>query len=748
MKLSARWKPQLSLNTWIRIAAGVAIVFAFLTHEAEWLQSRLVQQMELFAYDARLRLFMPRTLDPRVVILDIDEKSLNAEGRWPWSRDKVALMVRQAFDKYGVRVLGFDVAFAEPDPSSGLASLEALAQAERKDDSEYQAWLEKARLTLDYDRLFADEISKYPVVLGFFLGGKTDRSGVLPPPTFVASALGEPGWEFRHHLSTGFSGNIDQLLKQATAAGHLYPALDVDGVTRRVPMFMKFGDGFYEALSFAVTRTYLGNAAAKIQVRPPTAGTNLATIPWVEVGPIRIPLDENMAALVPYRGATGVYRYISATDVIRGTLPVDELRDKIVIVGTSAQGLLDLRATPVREDFPGVEVHANLISGFLDQRIMHKPVEILAISVLTVLLLGLPLAVLLPRLSPIISTAAVGAILILLVAVNLYVWRSHELVLNLAAPLTMILVLYLLNMAWGFFMETRSRRLMSGLFGTYVPKELVAEMSKNPEEYSMRGESREMTVLFSDVRDFTSISEGLSPAGLRDMMNAYLTEMTETIQHTRGTIDKYIGDAIMAFWGAPLHDPDHAPNGVTAALDMQKRIRSLDPDFARRGWPALNIGVGLNCGTMNVGDMGSRFRRAYTVMGDAVNLASRLEGLTKEYGVGILVSENVIKAAPGFVYREVDKVAVKGRTEGVLIYEPLGKVGEVDESLVEEAYLFEKVLGHYRAQRWDEAERLLAELTSASPQTKLYKLFRERIFQYRYNPPDAGWNGVWVFKTK
>jgi adenylate cyclase len=250
------------------------------------------------------------------------------------------------------------------------------------------------------------------------------------------------------------------------------------------------------------------------------------------------------------------------------------------------------------------------------------------------------------------------------------------------------------------------------------------------------------------VRDFTSISEGLSPKSLGDMMNAYLTAMTETIQDTRGTIDKYIGDAIMAFWGAPLHDAEHALHGVGAALDMQKQIRALDADFARRGWPALNIGVGLNCGTMSVGDMGSKFRRAYTVMGDAVNLASRLEGLTKEYGVGILVSENIIKAAPGFVYREVDRVAVKGRTEGVLIYEPLGKVGEVDESLVEEVYLFEKVLGHYREQRWEEAERLLGELATASPQTKLYKLFRERIFQYRYNPPDAGWNGVWVFKTK
>jgi adenylate cyclase len=368
--------------------------------------------------------------------------------------------------------------------------------------------------------------------------------------------------------------------------------------------------------------------------------------------------------------------------------------------------------------------------------------------VLTILILGLPLAALLPRLSPIIATGAIAGVLLVLVGVNLYVWRAHNLALNIAAPLTMLVVLYLLNMAWGFFMETRSRRLMSGLFGTYVPKELVAEMSKNPEEYSMRGEAREMTVLFSDVRDFTSISEGLTPEGLRDMMNAYLTEMTEVIQATRGTIDKYIGDAIMSFWGAPVSDAEHAPHGVEAALSMQKKIRNLDSDFAKRGWPALNIGVGLNCGSMNVGDMGSRFRRAYTVMGDAVNIASRLEGLTKEYGVGILVSENIVKAAPGFVYREIDKVAVKGRVEGIPIFEPLGKVGEVEESVVEEAYLFEKVLGHYRAQRFEEAERLLAELASASPNMKVYKLFRERIFQYRYNPPAPDWNGVWVFKTK
>ena len=738
---------KLSVTSWIRMGIGVALTLALVAHEADWYQYRFVQQLELWAYDARLRLFMPKTLDPRIVILDIDEKSLNAEGRWPWSRDKVALMVRQLFERYEIRVLGFDVAFAEPDTSSGLASLEKLGQNELRGHPEFQTFLQQARQTLDYDRIFADEIAKYPVVLGFFLGGKTDKSGELPLPTFIERSLGDPNWQFIHNLATGYSGNIGQLQKQATAAGHLYPSLDFDGVTRRVPIFMKYGEGYYEALSFAIARTYLGNVPARIRVLPPTVD-NLATIPWVDIGDIRIPLDDRMSALVPYRGASGVYRYVSATDVMRGVLPADELREKIVIVGTSAQGLLDLRSTPVREDFPGVEVHANLISGFLDQTIMHRPAEILAVSVLTLLLIGIPFAILLPRLSALTSTAAVAGVLVVLVAINLYAWKSQNYVLNIAAPLTLLGLLYLLNMAWGFFAETRSRRLISGLFGTYVPKELVAEMSKNPEEYSMRGESRDMTVLFSDVRDFTSISEGLSPEGLRDMMNAYLTEMTEVIQHSRGTIDKYIGDAIMSFWGAPLNDPEHATHGLEAALAMQKRIRALDEPFAKRGWPILNIGVGLNCGVMNVGDMGSRFRRAYTVMGDAVNIASRLEGLTKEYGVGILVTENMVKEAPGFVYREIDKVVVKGRQEGLAIFEPLGRIGEVGETQLQEVDRFHKALELYRKQRWDEAANLLQSLAHAAPASKLYKLYLKRIAHFRENPPGPAWNGLWVFTTK
>ena len=745
MKFLARFMPQ-SWGSAARIGAGVAVVLGFLVHEADLTQFRILQQLELWAYDARLRLFMPKTLDPRIVILDIDEKSLNAEGRWPWSRNKLALMTRQLFDRYQVRVLGYDVAFAEADPSSGLSTLDALAANDLRGVNEYRTALERLRPSLDYDQLFAEEIKKYPVVLGFFLGGKPERSGVLPPPIFSFKDLGYE--QINHHLAAGFSGNIATLQKAATAAGHLYPSLDFDGVTRRVPMYMRYEDGFHEAIALSMIRTYLGNAPARVQVEPYGGFSKAAVVRSVQVGDLRIPLDESMSAMIPYRGARDVFQYVSATDVVRGTLPPEALKDKIVIVGTSAQGLVDLRATPVREDYPGVEVHASLLSGFLDQTIMHHPPEARTIAVLTILLLGIPFAILLPRVSAVIATVAITALVVVVVSINLFLWRVHHIVLSVAVPLLMLLMLYFMNMAYGFFAQERAKRLITGLFGTYVPRELVEQMSKNPEEYSMRGESREMTVLFSDVRDFTSISEGLTAEQLKEMMNAYLTSMTEVIQQQNGTIDKYIGDAIMAFWGAPIPNAQHARDGLEAAMEMQKSIRTLDPDFARRGWQPLHIGVGLNCGEMNVGDMGSKFRRAYTVMGDAVNLASRLEGLTKEYGVGILVSESVVNAVPSFLYREIDKVQVKGRAEGVAIFEPLGRLDQVDEATADLVDRFQRMLEHYRAQRWDEADKLLAALAQSDPDGKLYKLFRQRIFEFRYNPPGPTWNGVWVFKTK
>ena len=747
MRLPALLRQRVSLNTVVRVAVGLLLVALFVGHESGIYPIAALERMELQAYDARLRLFMPQRTDPRVVILDIDEKSLIAEGQMPWPRDKMALMVRQLFDKYHVKVVGFDVTFPEPDRSSALETLDRLGKDQLRDDAAFQAFLHQARPSLDYDRVFGEEIAKHPVVLGFFMSPKPDRAAVIAPPVLNADAL--PPARYSAVDATGWSGNRPEMQQNATAAGHLGPALDVDGVTRSVPMLMRLDGNYYEAMSLALARTYLGNVP--IAVHPDTRTQGDDTIGWItsiQAGNLNIPLDEAMRALVPYRGGAYTFRYISATDVIRGKLPVEELADKIVIVGTSAQGLLDIRLTPVGEDYPGVEVHANMVSGILDQSIKQKPLFATAASTVIVLFIGLALALILPRIGVLASTATGACVLAALVAGNLLLWQGPGLVFNIAAPALLVLLLYFFNIVYGFFLEARHKRLITGLFGTYVPKELVAEMSRNPEEYSMEGESRVMTVLFSDVRDFTSISEGLTAESLKDMMNTYLTAMTEVIQDKRGTIDKYIGDAIMAFWGAPVADEKHAANGVEAALEMQRRIRELDPEFAKRGWPHLNIGVGLNCGEMNVGDMGSRFRRAYTVMGDAVNLASRLEGLTKEYGVGILVSESMVSAASGFVYREVDTVVVKGRTEGVKIYEPVGRQGEVGESVLGDIERFNKALELYRRQRWEEAEAMLKALSYAAPDSKLYKLYLKRLSHFRENTPGPAWNGQWVFTTK
>jgi len=320
--------------------------------------------------------------------------------------------------------------------------------------------------------------------------------------------------------------------------------------------------------------------------------------------------------------------------------------------------------------------------------------------------------------------------------------------LPLASGLLLISTIYVLNMTYGFFIESRGKRQLAGLFGQYVPPELVDEMAKNPEAISLEGESREMTVLFSDVRGFTNISEGLDPKQLTQLMNEFLTPMTHVIHDNRGTIDKYMGDAIMAFWGAPLADSQHASHAVKAGMEMLANLNNLQAQFKARGWPEIKIGVGLNTGVMTVGNMGSEFRMAYTVMGDAVNLGSRLEGLTKNYGVQMIVSEFTREKAPEYIYRELDIVRVKGKDKPVVIYEPVCVAGEEDKSLKDELKLYRETLKLYRAQNWDLAEMQFINLQKLHPQRHLYAMYIERIAHYRQNPPGAGWDGVFTFQTK
>ncbi|HYG32807.1 MAG TPA: adenylate/guanylate cyclase domain-containing protein, partial [Methylophilaceae bacterium] len=436
------------------------------------------------------------------------------------------------------------------------------------------------------------------------------------------------------------------------------------------------------------------------------------------------------------------------TDVLDGKVAPEKLKDRIVLVGTTAPGLMDLRATPVQHIYPGVEVHANVIAGILDQNIKERPAYVLGAEFLILLLAGLLLAFLLPALSPVWATVLATTMLVSGLTFNLLMWESANLVLPLAPFLLLVATIYVLNMSYGFFIESRGKRQLAGLFGQYVPPELVDEMAKDPSAFSLEGESREMTVLFSDVRGFTTISEGLDPKQLTQLMNEFLTPMTHIIHHARGTIDKYMGDAIMAFWGAPLHDPGHARHALLASMQMVHALTDLQARFKEKGWPEINIGVGLNTGLMTVGNMGSEFRMAYTVMGDAVNLGSRLEGLTKNYGVHIIVSEFTRAQAPDFIFRELDVVRVKGKDKPVTIYEPVCETSQLEATLQDELRLYTDALERYRRQDWDGAGKQFLDLQKHYPQRYLYQMYSERIAYFRQHAPGENWDGVFTYETK
>ncbi|MBI3069479.1 MAG: adenylate/guanylate cyclase domain-containing protein, partial [Betaproteobacteria bacterium] len=712
--------------------------------------------LEAIVYDTRLTLTMPRTVDPRIVILDIDEKSLaekeqGGEGHWPWPRDRLALLLDKLFDHYGVAIVGFEIVFAERDESSGIRVLERLGAQELRDVPQFQSAFGRIRPQLAYDDIFAAKMKGRPVVLGYTFSGEEEarapKKGLLPAPTlptgtFAGRNIGFVGFN-------GYTANLPELQKVAASAGHFNPFTDDDGIVRRVPLLAEYRGGYYEALALAMVRVLLGSPRLQPGF-PGDAGLSkgYGGLEWLEVGPLRIPVDENVTSLVSYRGRKGSFKYLSVVDVLNARTEVADLKGKIVLVGTTAPGLLDLRATPVDPVYPGVEIHANLIAGILDQNIKQKPAYVVGAEFTLLALAGLAMALLLPLLNPFKATVTTLLVLVLVLAMNVVVFHYGHLVLPLAAALTMILLLFALNMSYGFFIEARGKRQITGLFGQYVPPELVDEMAKDPEKFSMEGESREMTVLFTDVRGFTTISEGLDPKELSNLMNSFLTPLTEVIYKHRGTIDKYMGDCIMAFWGAPLLDPNHARNGIVAGLEMHQALRALNPQFQARGWPHIRIGVGLNSGRMSVGNMGSRIRLAYTVMGDAVNLASRLEGITKQYGADIIVGEGTKDLVSDVVFRELDRVRVKGKDEPVAIFEPLGFTGQVDKAKLDEMKLFHQALKFYRNQEWDMAELQLLNLQKMAPDCYLYKAYLERVAFFRSNPPGADWDGVFKFETK
>lgn len=730
------------------VAAMLAIQLAYLSSPQ---QLRLVTRLNNLVYDTRFGLLPPqRQAMLPIVIVDLDEFSIQREGRWPWGRSKVARLVSH-IRAYGAVLIGMDIVFSEPGGNAVRAVLKGAQWSPG-----LAAELRQEKSTFNEDRTLARSLGRR-TVLGYFFQNSGHSSGRLPFPFYRL-----PDAQRRRntllHMSD-YTASLPVLANQAIGQGFVVAIPDVDGVVRRVPLVIQHGDGVYASLTLVMARLALGAHWTKLH--------------WVDNGTafvadrinigdkVTIPVSANGSMLVPYRGHAGSFPTVSATRVLRGDLSAAEkkLLDRaIVLVGTSALGLSDLRTTPLQTAFPGVEIHANVLDTILqaalgENTFYYQPGWAPAASLLLLLLLGSILAVLLPGRSPLWMLVLAICWITLVLAGNAWLWQVKHWALPMALLLITVVIVASFNLVVGFVEASRNRRHVENLFGAYVPQAYVKRMLAQPETATMAGEQRDMTVLFADVTGFTRLSENLTTGELKHWLNRYLTEVTGIIFEHQGTIDKYVGDMVMAFWNAPIDEPMHAQKSVLTALAMQKRLVTLRDEFATDGLPPLHIGIGLNSGAMDVGDMGSVYRRAYTVLGDAVNLGSRLESLTRFYGVNILVSDATREQCGDVLFLPVDRIRVRGKHKPVDVFEPLCHMDDADEALRARVTQFEQALTAYRNRGFAEAQAILEQRVSleagrASGRERLYRCYLQRIAAFQAQPPPVDWDPVFVHGDK
>jgi adenylate cyclase len=733
------------MNKRIPILLGIILVLF-----AVWLQITSIESVRLLitrlnnlAYDMQLRTTVyTRTdaLNSNVAIIDIDDKSLAALGRWPWPRAKLAELV-QRLQSLGVAVIALDMMFPEKETDITESIQQELFKRNLASPL-IERTLKKIQPDLDNDKQLAESFINKDIVLGITFLQKNEKSGLLPNPIFELTDSHMQQLNFIQ--AKGFISNIHNIQAAAKNGGFINVYADPDGIIRRVPLLIRYQNNLYPSLAFEAVKLFLFS-----NIKLHTADYNqMQELESVQLGTHIIPVDSMGNMLIPFRGKSFTYPYFSALDVIQGKIPDNVLTGKIAFIGTSATGVGDLRATAVQGAFPGVEIQATIADSILQDRYSYRPAWTTGAEICLTIILGVILVLLYPYLGPRSLLILSFLIPLILVFLNDLLWQRTGLVIFVLIPTLLIIMLAIVNTIYGYIFETRRRERLKEMFGQYVPKKHIDEMLKATGSYGLHGEDREMTVLFADIRNFTTISEPMQATDLKEMLNQFFTPMTEIIFNHQGTIDKYIGDLIMAFWGAPLKDKKHAQHALSAALDMQAMVEKLKPIFAEKGWPEIEIGIGLNSGIMSVGDMGSQFRRNYTVIGDAVNLSSRIEGLTKFYGVKIMTTEFTQSEQKKFVFRQLDRVTVKGKKQGVAIYEVVCYQEHLTESLKQELEESQLALALYFKQEWREAERRFQNLHEQHPDVKLYSLYLERIAQFKQHPPQAQWDGIYSHASK
>ena len=703
----------------------------------------VIDRLDNLGYDLQLRTrVLTQQTKPAspVAIIDIDDKSLSIEGRWPWPRSKLAKLL-YALQSQGAAVIAFDIFFPEHEKNIAELLLEKLSK-DNKLSTSVQSLLQNNLELFDEDAVFAKALTQNQVVLAIGFLPHKQTQNELPKPILVLNEKEQKDLDIIR--ANGFISNIAVLQNAAKAGGFINIFADSDGIIRHAPLLMSYNGNVYSALSLQAVMLFLGE---DISLVTPSYGPQ-EELEGIQLGTRKIPTDAKGEVLIPFIGKSYTFPYYSATDVLNNKLPKDTLLGKILFVGTSATGLGDLTATAIQNPFPGVEIQATLVNGILTNDFSYKPAWTYGANIVLTILFGLISAVLFPYLGP----RTLGLIIFLLppslLLLNNWLWIHTGLILSFLVPVILVLLIALLNIIYGYLFESRRREQLKTMFGQYVPARHIDEMLRTRSDYGLHGEDREMSVLFADIRNFTTLSENMTAKELVDMLNTFFTPMTEVIFKHRGTIDKYVGDLIMAFWGAPLKDKNHARHAIESALEMQAKLKTMQPMLAEHKWPEIHVGIGINSGTMSVGDMGSQFRRNYTVLGDAVNLASRVESLTKFYGVEIIVTEFARLNQTKFIFRKLDIVRVKGKKMGVAIYEVICTQAATTPQITHELELYHQALDLYFLQKWDEALPLMQHLHETYPEKKIYQLYIDRINQFKENPLPADWDGVYVHATK
>ena len=719
---------------------------------------RTLEELRLKVFDG-YQSIKPRAFDPEATparIVDIDEESLRRYGQWPWPRPLLAALVER-LTQAGAALIVFDVVFSEPDRTSPVALLQ---EWQSRADADTMAQLQLAGANLpDHDRLFAEAIGRSAVILGYVL--IADENGVRPQTKFGMAHMGHDPRQFIP-LFNGAASNLDILHQNALGSASFNSLPDSDNIVRRVPLFVGLDKKLYPTLVPETLRVAQGASTYRIKSSGASgeqAFGEKTGVVAVSIGDFEMPTDKQ-AALWLYDSGHKPERFIPVWKVMNGDFQPGELEGRVVFIGTSAEGLKDIRSSPLSTAIPGVELHVQALEQVFAQQFLSRPDWADGVEILGMIGLGLIVffGVRWKRVGA-LATAGVGVLASGgAMAASWTAFDDHGLLIDPIYPIFAVIAVYMVTSIQQYMQTESEKKQIRGAFAQYMSPAMVEKLADNPDLLKLGGEMRDMTLLFCDIRGFTTISEQFDAQALTAFINKFLTPMTDVIMAREGTIDKYMGDCIMAFWNAPLDDERHADHGVESGLAMMARLHELNSELEKdaeaegRPFIPINIGIGLNSGVVCVGNMGSDQRFDYSVLGDDVNLASRLEGQSKTYGVDIVIGENTLAQLNEKATLELDLIQVKGKTEPVRIHCVLG-LADVLESDAFKALAQEHraMLDAYMAQRWDDAlGHIVACREKMAPHdlSVLYDLYEERIVEFKENPPGDDWDGVYVATSK